>query len=79
MEFSGDTVGEYLGVSFEDETAATHRFLAKLPGYQGWQWAAVVAAHPVPTTPPSAGGAGPGADGAAGSELGAVGEPGPRR
>ena len=46
VEFSGDTVGEYLGVSFEDETAATHRFLAKLPGYQGWQWAAVVAAHP---------------------------------
>lgn len=43
VEFSGDTVGEYLGVSFEDETAATHRFLAKMPGYQGWQWAVVVA------------------------------------
>ncbi|OBI23511.1 DUF3027 domain-containing protein, partial [Mycobacterium sp. E2238] len=26
--------------------AATHRFLAHLPGYQGWQWAVVVAAHP---------------------------------
>ncbi len=46
VEFSGDTVGEYLGVTFEDDSAATHRFLAKLPGYQGWQWAAVVAAHP---------------------------------
>lgn len=46
-EFSGsETLGEYLGVSYEDETAATHRFLAHLPGYQGWQWAVVVAAHP---------------------------------
>jgi hypothetical protein len=46
VEFSGDTVGEYLGVSFEDDSAATHRFLAKMPGYQGWQWAVVVAACP---------------------------------
>ncbi|AKK29327.1 DUF3027 domain-containing protein [Mycobacterium sp. EPa45] len=46
VEHSGDTVGEYLGVSFEDETAATHRFLANMPGYQGWQWAVVVAAYP---------------------------------
>lgn len=46
VEFSGDTVGEYLGVSFEDETAATHRFLASMTGYQGWQWAVVVAAYP---------------------------------
>ncbi len=46
-EFSGpETVGDYLGVSYEDPTAATHRFLAHLPGYQGWQWAVVVAAHP---------------------------------
>lgn len=46
-EFSGpDAVGDYLGVSYEDSTAATHRFLAHLPGYQGWQWAAVVAAYP---------------------------------
>jgi hypothetical protein len=45
-EFSGDTVGDYLGVAYEDATSATHRFLAKLPGYQGWQWAVVVAAHP---------------------------------
>ena len=46
VEFSGDTVGEYLGVTYEDTNAATHRFLANLPGYQGWQWAVVVAAYP---------------------------------
>jgi hypothetical protein len=46
VEFSGDTVGEHLGVTYEDATAATHRFLANLPGYCGWQWAVVVAAHP---------------------------------
>ena len=45
-EFSGDTVGDYLGLSYEDTTAATHRFLANLPGYQGWQWAVVVAGYP---------------------------------
>jgi hypothetical protein len=45
-EFSGaEAVGDYLGVDYEDPTAATHRFLAHLPGYQGWQWAVVVAAH----------------------------------
>ncbi len=47
VEFSGEnTVGEYLGAGFDDPTAATHRFLASLPGYQGWQWAVVVAAYP---------------------------------
>jgi Protein of unknown function (DUF3027) len=45
VEFSGETVGEYLGVAYEDDNSATHRFLANLPGYQGWQWAVVVAAH----------------------------------
>ncbi len=46
-EFSGaETVGDYLGVGYEDPTSATHRFLAHLPGYQGWQWAVVVAAYP---------------------------------
>ncbi len=46
-EFAGaEAVGDYLGVGYEDPTAATHRFLAHLPGYQGWQWAAVVAAYP---------------------------------
>jgi Protein of unknown function (DUF3027) len=47
VEFSGaDTVGEHLGVGYEDLTTATHRFLAHVPGYQGWQWAVVVAAYP---------------------------------
>jgi Protein of unknown function (DUF3027) len=41
-----EAVGDYLGVSYEDPNAAAHRFLAHLPGYQGWQWAAVVAAYP---------------------------------
>ncbi len=46
-EFSGaDTVGEYLGVTLEDPSSATHRFLANMPGYRGWQWAVVVAAYP---------------------------------
>ena len=47
MEYSGeDVVGEYLGAGFDDPSAATHRFLATMPGYQGWQWAVVVAAYP---------------------------------
>ena len=47
VDFSGqETVGEYLGASFEDPTSATHRFLADMPGYKGWQWAVVVAAYP---------------------------------
>jgi hypothetical protein len=43
---SEDTVGEYLGVGYEDPTSATHRFLAHLSGYQGWQWVVVVAGYP---------------------------------
>ena len=47
VEGSGDkTVGDYLGVGYEDPASATHRFLADLPGYQGWQWAVVVASYP---------------------------------
>jgi hypothetical protein len=47
VEFCGEpAIGEYLGAGFEDTTAATHRFLANLPGYRGWQWAVVVAAYP---------------------------------
>ncbi len=41
-----DVIGEHLGVDYEDSTAATHRFVAHLHGYHGWQWAVVVAAHP---------------------------------
>lgn len=47
VEFSApEMVGDYLGVGYEDPNSATHRFLAHLPGYQGWQWAVVVAAYP---------------------------------
>ena len=41
--------GAYLGVTSEDEFAATHRFAADIPGYRGWQWAVVVAAGPEDT------------------------------
>lgn len=47
IEYSGaGVVGEYLGAGLDDPSAATHRFLATMPGYQGWQWAVVVAAYP---------------------------------
>lgn len=47
VEFSDpEAVGDHLGVDYEDPSAATHRFIAHLEGYQGWQWAVVVAAHP---------------------------------
>jgi DUF3027 family protein len=39
-------VGEYIGATIDDPSAVTHRFLATMPGYQGWQWAVVVAAYP---------------------------------
>ncbi|MET0896345.1 MAG: DUF3027 domain-containing protein [Mycobacterium sp.] len=45
-ELSSGSVGDYLGVTHEDPTSATHRFLADLPGYRGWQWAVVIAAYP---------------------------------
>lgn len=46
VECSEGGVGAYLGVTSEDEFAATHRFAADMPGYRGWQWAVVVAAGP---------------------------------
>ncbi|MFC9788788.1 DUF3027 domain-containing protein [Rhodococcus sp. NPDC127528] len=39
-------VGAHLGVTYEDECSATHRFETTLPGYRGWQWAVVLAAAP---------------------------------
>lgn len=46
VEFSGDgVVGEYLGAEFDDPSSVTHRFLAVMPGYQGWQWAVVIAGY----------------------------------
>lgn len=46
LELQPTGVGEHLGVTAEDECAATHHFRATLPGYRGWQWAVVVAAPP---------------------------------
>ncbi|NKY25726.1 uncharacterized protein NG2371_00859 [Nocardia gamkensis] len=46
LELEPSGVGAHLGVIAEDESAATHRFAATLPGYRGWQWAVVVAAPP---------------------------------
>lgn len=46
LELQPTGVGEHLGVTGEDECAATHHFAATLPGYGGWQWAVVVAAPP---------------------------------
>ncbi|RIR83746.1 DUF3027 domain-containing protein, partial [Mycobacteroides abscessus] len=45
VEFSGETVGKYLGASSEysDLHALTHRFEAELPGYRGWHWEVVMA------------------------------------
>ena len=50
IEFSGEeALGEYLGASFEDPTTATHRFLADMPGYRGWQWAVVCLLYTSPS------------------------------
>lgn len=46
VELQDGGVGDYLDVVSEDECAATHRFVADLPGYRGWQWVVVVAAEP---------------------------------
>lgn len=47
VEFSGEgVVGDYLGASFDDPASVTHRFLASMPGYHGWQWAVVLATYP---------------------------------
>ncbi|BDT84882.1 DUF3027 domain-containing protein [Nocardia cyriacigeorgica] len=46
LELEPSGVGAHLGVSVEDDNAATHRFEATLTGYRGWQWAVVVAAPP---------------------------------
>lgn len=47
IEYSGEgVVGEYLGASFDDPASVTHRFLATMSGYHGWQWAVVLATYP---------------------------------
>lgn len=50
-QLQSDGVGDYLGMTVEDEYAVTHRFEATLPGYRGWQWAVVVAADPAADHP----------------------------
>ena len=55
VEYSGEHRSVNTSASASTTShAATHRFLAKLPGYLGWQWAVVVAAPPAPTTRRSA-------------------------
>ncbi|WTZ48112.1 DUF3027 domain-containing protein [Nocardia sp. NBC_01388] len=49
LELEPFGVGMHLGVTTEDDSAATHHFEATLPGYRGWQWAVVVAAPPEAT------------------------------
>lgn len=49
LELEPVGVGAHLGVTAEDDAAATHHFQATLPGYHGWQWAVVVAAPPEAT------------------------------
>lgn len=46
LELGETAVGDYLGVTREDDCAATHRFATTLAGYRGWQWAVVLAAEP---------------------------------
>nr|WP_198429117.1 DUF3027 domain-containing protein [Nocardia bovistercoris] len=46
LELEPAAVGVHLGVTAENDSAATHRFEATLRGYRGWQWAVVVAAPP---------------------------------
>lgn len=35
-------IGQHLGAKTEGDRLATHLFESKLPGYQGWQWYAVL-------------------------------------
>lgn len=49
VEVGQGVVGAHLGVQAEpmsEGAAATHRFVAELAGYRGWEWSVVVAAAP---------------------------------
>jgi hypothetical protein len=46
LAVGGDSVGDHLGVTAEEERIATHAFAATLPGYTGWYWAVTVARAP---------------------------------
>ncbi|WP_051441629.1 DUF3027 domain-containing protein, partial [Arthrobacter sp. H14] len=41
-----DQIGEYAGVKAEDDRVVTHLFESYLPGYDGWQWFAVLTRVP---------------------------------
>lgn len=43
VELDEGGVGPHLGAKVIDEHAATHRFVAEVPGYSGWEWHAVIA------------------------------------
>lgn len=51
VDVGGDTVGEHLGVTADDEHVVTHAFATSLPGYAGWYWAVVLARAPEETDP----------------------------
>lgn len=40
------TVGEHVGIEYDDERVATHYFACLDPAYVGWRWAATVARAP---------------------------------
>src|SRR5690625_1380577 len=39
-------IGAHLGVTADDERLVTHRFVAKVPGYGGWEFFATLAGAP---------------------------------
>ncbi|WP_136089688.1 DUF3027 domain-containing protein [Auritidibacter ignavus] len=39
-------LGDHLSAEMDDERLATHRFVAQLPGYRGWNWFVTVARAP---------------------------------
>jgi hypothetical protein len=43
VDDGGDSVGEHLGVTADEERVATQAFAASLPGYEGGYWAVTVA------------------------------------
>lgn len=44
LEELGDgEVGDHIGVTMMGPNVATHRFIADVPGYRGWEWNAVLA------------------------------------
>ncbi len=46
MAGAEEAVGDHLGVRGEAPRSATHRFLARQPGYRGWEWSVVLMRAP---------------------------------